>query len=85
MAQKKKRDAQESDLTLLSYEDGYARLQQVLEELENGDTRLEDSLALYALGTQLANHCAAKLEEAELTVRQWQGETETATFDGWRE
>ncbi|MCL4833028.1 MAG: exodeoxyribonuclease VII small subunit [Caldilineaceae bacterium] len=81
MAQKKKTESLEE----LSYEEGYTRLQEVLSRLENGDTPLEDSLKLYAQGTQLAAHCAAKLEEAELTVRRWQGQEETTDFEEWRE
>ena len=81
MAKKQKDD----DLSALSYEDGYTRLQEILSRLENGDTPLEESLKLYAQGTQLAAHCATKLEEAELTVRRWQEQGETTDFDEWRE
>ena len=81
MAQKKKTESLEE----LSYEEGYTRLQEVLSRLENGDTPLEESLKLYAQGTQLAAHCAAKLEEAELTVRRWQEQGETTDFEEWRE
>ena len=81
MAQKKKTES----LDELSYEEGYTRLQEVLSRLENGDTPLEESLKLYAQGTQLAAHCAAKLEEAELTVRRWQEQGETTDFEEWRE
>ena len=81
MAKKQKDD----DLTALSYEDGYTRLQEILSRLENGDTPLEESLKLYAQGTQLVAHCAAKLEEAELTVRCWQEQGDTTDFEEWRE
>ncbi|MBX3053313.1 MAG: exodeoxyribonuclease VII small subunit [Caldilineaceae bacterium] len=80
MAQKKK-----ESLDGVSYEDAYARLQAVLAQLENGDTPLQESLALYAQGTQLAAHCAAQLEEAELTVRRWQEQGGTTAFTEWRE
>jgi len=81
MAQKKKAE----NLNKLTYEAGYARLQEVLGLLENGDTPLEESLTLYAQGTQLAAHCAVKLEEAELTVRRWQEQGDTTAFDEWSE
>lgn len=81
MAQKKKADSLEE----LSYEEGYARLQEVLSRLESGDTPLEESLKLYAQGTQLAAHCAARLEEAELTVRRWQEQGDTTPFDEERD
>ena len=86
MAQDKKIEKlNDDDLNALSYEEGYARLQEIVDALENGDTRLEDSLALYAQGTRLANHCATQLEEAELTVRRWQEQGDTTAFDEWRE
>jgi exodeoxyribonuclease VII small subunit len=66
----------------LSYEDAYARLQEMLVALESGDLPLEDSLQMYELGTRLATHCAQKLEEAELRVRRWQ-DGSTVPFDGW--
>ena len=77
MAQKKKADS----LQELSYEEAYTRLQEVLGRLESGDTPLEESLQLYAQGTQLAAHCATKLEEAELAVRRWQEQNSTASFE----
>jgi len=80
MAQKKKAESLES----LSYEEAYARLQEVLVRLENGDTPLEESLQLYAQGTQLAAHCTTRLEEAELSVRRWQEQGDTSTFDEWQ-
>lgn len=67
----------------LSYEESYARLQNVLEALESGDLPLEESLRIYELGTHLTTHCAQKLEEAELRVRRWQDGGETVPFEGW--
>jgi len=81
MAQKKKTDS----LAGLTYEAGYAKLQEVLGLLENGDTPLEESLKLYAEGTQLAAHCATQLEKAELTVRRWQEQGDTTAFDEWHD
>ena len=56
----------------LSYEEGYERLQRILERLEAADLPLEDSLELYESGMKLAASCSKLLEEAELRVRQWQ-------------
>lgn len=67
----------------LSYEEGYAWLQQVLEALEQGEVPLEQALGLYEMGVRLAAHCGRLLEEAELYVRRWQGEDDLAPFDGW--
>jgi exodeoxyribonuclease VII small subunit len=76
MAQKKKAD----NLEELSYEEAYTRLQEVLSRLESGESPLEESLKLYAQGTQLAAHCATRLEDAELLVRRWQEQGDTTPF-----
>lgn len=73
----------EEAIQKLSYEDGYARLQQVLAALEHGDLPLEMSLRLYEAGVRLAAHCSRLLEEAELYVQRWQGEGELAPFTDW--
>jgi exodeoxyribonuclease VII small subunit len=69
----------------LSYEAAYSRLEHVLEILESGDLSLEQSLALYEEGSLLAGHCARQLDTAELRVRRWQADAETAPFEGWEE
>lgn len=79
MAKKTKPESLEE----LSYEAGYARLQEILGRLESGETSLEESLKLYAQGAQLAAHCAAKLEEAELAVRRWQEAGDSSAFTEW--
>lgn len=81
MAKKTKTESLEE----LSYEASYARLQEILGRLESGETSLEESLKLYAQGTQLAALCAAKLEEAELVVRRWQEAGDTTAFTEWRD
>ena len=69
----------------LSYEEAYSQLEQVLQALETGDLPLEQSLTLYELGATLAAHCARKLDEAELRVRQWQPGDEPILFDDWQD
>ncbi len=70
----------------LSFEDAYARLEQVVAFIERGDLPLEQALALYEYGVRLADHCAQKLEQAELQVRQWRSREETLeSLDTWTE
>lgn len=69
----------------LSYEEAYQQLEQVLQALESGDLPLEQSLKLYELGATLTAHCARKLDEAELRVRQWQPGDQTTSLDDWQE
>jgi exodeoxyribonuclease VII small subunit len=69
----------------LSYEEAFARLEQVLGALESGDLPLEQALELYEQGATLVAYCAARLDEAELRVRQWQPGDQTTPFEGWQE
>ena len=52
----------------LSFEDSYARLEEVIQKLEAGNLSLEESIALYEEGMQLAEHCGRKLDDAQLRV-----------------
>ena len=69
----------------LTYDQAFARLETVLAALENSDLPLEQALALYEEGVQLAAICSRKLEEAELRVRQWQPGNQTTPVAGWQE
>jgi exodeoxyribonuclease VII small subunit len=64
-----------------TFEEAFARLEEILHSLETGDLPLEESLSLYELGATLAAYCARKLDEAELRVRQWQPGHQTVPFD----
>lgn len=52
------------DITL-TYEEAMMRLEQVVKELESGSKSLDDMLALYEEGTNLAAYCSKKLSEYE--------------------
>jgi len=52
----------------LSFEQALAELEQVVRELEDGQTGLEDSLARYELGVQLIKHCYNQLSQAEQRI-----------------
>lgn len=54
----------------MSFEAALAELERVVAALEGGDVPLEESIALYARGAALRQHCQKKLEEAELAVAQ---------------
>ncbi len=59
------------------FEELYERLQQVTARLESGELSLDDSLALYAEGMQLATRCQGLLTEAEQRI-----EVLRQAFDG---
>lgn len=69
----------------LSYEDAYARLEQILDALETGDLPLEEALSLYEMGSALTSYCARKLDQAELRVRRWQPDDSVEPFTEWTE
>lgn len=48
-----------------SFESAVARLEEIVAALEAGELSLEDSLALYAEGIEIAGVCNRKLSEAE--------------------
>jgi exodeoxyribonuclease VII small subunit len=53
----------------LTYEQAMAELEKLIGQLEDGQLPLEQTLALYERGRELAALCAEMLEKAELKVR----------------
>lgn len=51
-----------------SFEENITRLEEIVSQLERGDAKLADSLALFEEGTKLASVCSAMLDEAEQKV-----------------
>ena len=50
----------------------YGRLEEAVSKLENGGLTLEESLALYEEGMQLARRCQEMLQQAELRITRLQ-------------
>jgi exodeoxyribonuclease VII small subunit len=59
-----------SDIQELNFEDAYAELNTIIEQLQSGDLRLEESVTLFERGQQLSAHCQALLTNAELRIQQ---------------
>ncbi len=57
-------------VTDLTFEQAFAELEESVRALERGDLPLEESLAVYERGQDLAAYCAKLLDEAELKVQQ---------------
>ena len=55
-----------------SYESLYARMQAIVARLEAGELPLEEALALYEEGVEVAAACQRLLDEADLRVQQLQ-------------
>ncbi len=62
MTDKKKRDDR--------FEDRLARLEEIVDRLEDESVGLEEALGLFENGMDLARHCRARLEEVEQRVTQ---------------
>ena len=60
----------QKEIETLSFEDSYARLEQIIQKLEAGDLSLDDSVSLYEEGMRLAQQCGRKLDDAELRVHE---------------
>ena len=54
----------------LTFEQAFAGLEEAVRTLERGDLPLEESLALYERGQELAAYCAKLLDDAELKITQ---------------
>ena len=65
----------------MSYEKAFAELESIVARLEEEQQPLDETLALYERGQELAKHCATLLEKAELKVKQLSGE-EITSFEG---
>ena len=56
------------DAEELSFEEAFKELEETVRRLEEGDLTLEESIALFERGQELARYCSAKLDQAELRV-----------------
>lgn len=54
----------------LSFEEALRELEQIVQQLEEGNLPLDQALALYERGVALAEHCQALLDKAELRIKQ---------------
>lgn len=49
----------------LTFEEAFARLEQIVRQLEGGEVNLEESLRLFEEGVRLSRYCAQQLDAAE--------------------
>lgn len=66
----------------LSYEEAMGELESIVSALEEGNQKLEESMALFERGQLLMKRCAELLESAELKVRQLAGDELTPFVEG---
>jgi exodeoxyribonuclease VII small subunit len=65
----------QKEISSLKYEEAAAELDQIVEQLEEGNLPLENTLMLYERGQALSKHCAELLNQAELKIRTLAGDT----------
>lgn len=53
-----------------TFEESLRRLEEIVNQLEQGDVPLEDSLRLYEEGIALSKICTQRLSQAELTLKK---------------
>ena len=61
----------------LTYEQAFAELESVLSELESDKSSLDDVMALFERGQELARYCTRLLDQADLKIQQLSGDTLT--------
>lgn len=61
-----------------SFEDAFARLEEIIAEIDAGELELDQALALFEEGVRLLRFTGQKLDHAELRVQQL-----LADGDGW--
>lgn len=54
----------------LPFEAAMARLEEIVEKLEGGETSLDESLTLFEEGAALSQLCSRRLNEAEQKIRK---------------
>lgn len=54
----------------MTYEKAVARLEEIVDKLENGNLTLEEMMKLYEEGTSLAAKCSKSLDAAQLKITE---------------
>ena len=58
------------DINKLSFEDSIKLLAKIVDNIERGETKLEDSLGEYEKGMKLIKHCKDILDNAEKRIEK---------------
>lgn len=60
----------------LEFEDSIRRLQEIIDDLESGDTPLKDTVSLYEEGVDLLQSCVSELKQSELKISELRKKSE---------
>lgn len=72
MARKPGKRYTEEEIRQLTYEQAYDQLQEIVQQIEQGQVGLEESVARYEDAMKLIAHCRRILQQAEQKVLQLQ-------------
>lgn len=61
-------EAKNKSIEKLTFEEALEELESIAHDLEQGDLKLEDSIARFERGTELKKFCREKLEQAERKI-----------------
>ena len=59
-----------ADIAKMSFEDALAQLEEIVRNLEGGDSALDDAIAASERGAALKRHCESKLRQAQARVEK---------------
>jgi len=59
-----------ADVEKLSFEAALAELEEIVRQLEQGKSSLDDAIVAYERGARLKQHCEKKLNEAKMRVEK---------------
>ncbi|NLJ75240.1 MAG: exodeoxyribonuclease VII small subunit [Firmicutes bacterium] len=65
----------------LKFEEALSKLEDIVRQLESGETPLDESLQLFEDGVKLARICNKKLDEAEAKVQILMGEEKDVSLE----
>ncbi len=58
----------EDEIKELKFEDGLKKLEELVNQLDDGSLSLEESISYYEIGVKLKSHCEKLLKAAELKI-----------------
>ena len=58
----------EDEIKELKFEDGLKKLEELVNQLDDGSLSLEESISHYEIGVKLKSHCEKLLKTAELKI-----------------
>ncbi len=74
MGKRSAKDETAAAVETLSFEQALDELDQLVRKMESGELTLDESIATYRRGAQLAQHCQSRLASAEQEISKLEGD-----------